>query len=81
MERYRNMVELVENFSDKDRYELMVLRRDGSVLLTSSGFAYPDELYRDDFIAAQSSDSGYGSHIGDSPAGEHIISATQMPRL
>ena len=44
----------------------------------SSGFAYPDELYRDDFIAAQSSDSGYGSHIGDSPAGEHIISATQM---
>ncbi|MBQ4000223.1 MAG: HAMP domain-containing histidine kinase, partial [Oscillospiraceae bacterium] len=78
VERYRNMVELVENFSEKDRYELMVLRRDGSVLLTSSGFAYPDELYRDDFIAAQSSDSGYGSHIGDSPAGEHIISATQM---
>ena len=78
MERYRNMVEIVENFSEKDKFELMILRRDGSVLLTSSGFASPEELSGEDFTIAQSSRSGYGSHIGRSEAGEHIISATQM---
>ena len=78
IERYMNMVELVENFSEKDKFELMVLRRDGSVLLTSSGFSYPDEISQDDFVAAQNSYSGYGSFIGESQTGEHIISATQM---
>ena len=77
-ERYRNMVDLVENFSEKDKFELMILRRDGSVLLTSSGFSYPDDEANADFTAAMTSKNGYGSHIGRSPTGEHIISVTQL---
>ncbi len=77
-ERYRSMVDLVENFSEKDKFELMILKRDGSVLLTSSGFSYPGDISKDDFTAAQGSRSGYGSHVGRSQTGEHIISVTQM---
>ena len=77
-ERYRNMVDLVENFSEKDKFELMILRRDGSVILTSSGFSYPEDTVNADFAAAQNSKTGYGSHIGRSPTGEHIISVTQL---
>ena len=77
-ERYMNMVDVVENFSEKDKFELMLLGRDGSVLMTSSGFSRPDMLFRDDFTLAQNSASGYGSHIGRSSSGEHVLAVTQM---
>ena len=79
-ERYMNMVDVVENFSEKDKFELMLLGRDGTVLMTSSGFSAPDGLSRNDFTLAQVSPTGYGSHIGRSSSGEHVIAVTQMLR-
>jgi len=77
-ERYSSMVDMVQNYSEKDKFELMLLSRDGTVLVTSSGFSHPNDLSKDDFNEAYSSDDGYGSNIERSKSGEHVISVTQM---
>lgn len=63
---------VVENWTDKDKTELMIVNRDGSVELTSSGFIPtiydPMSDYRD---AVQSSGTGY--YVGRLSTGEKIM--------
>jgi signal transduction histidine kinase len=50
---YSNEVRnLVEDFEDKDKMELMAINPDGEVVITSSGFAPPIDMFMPDFDAA-----------------------------
>jgi len=51
---------LVENWSDKDKMELMTLSLNGTVTMTSSGFMPTEDIVTQDFYdAVESGSSGY----------------------
>ena len=77
-EKYASMVELVESFSERDRFEFMLLDPNGNVLVTSGGFAYslsPDET---DFRDSLTSPEGRASFVGRNSTKEHVIAVTQQ---
>ena len=51
---------LVENFADKDRMELMAIDKNGTVIITSSGFSPSGDLEMPDYEAALSSSTRDG---------------------
>ena len=65
---------LIQEFKDRDRFELMAVDSEGKVLLTSSGFMYEQEEKLEDFFEAKSSPDRSSSIIGFASGGEHIIS-------
>ena len=77
-ERTNALVGLVEDFSMKDRYELMLLDRNGNAVVTSSGFAYDAKEPRDDFYLALQSEDGTGNFVGYSANDEHIVAHTHI---
>lgn len=77
-ERVSQAVGLVENFADKDKYELMLIDNSGKIIVTSSGFAYDATEPLDDFYLAEENDDGSGWYIGRSATDEHIIAVTQI---
>lgn len=64
----------VQNFSDKDRMELMAINIDGNIALTSSGFNPPDSLDMTDYEEARKNSTGYGYHISRLDSGEKVMS-------
>lgn len=69
---------VVENWTEKDRLELMVLGEDGKVGLTSSGFA-PTEILSgmsDYSSAVQNSTNGY--YTGKTAGGENVMAVCLM---
>ncbi len=77
-ERISQAVGLVENFADKDKYELMLIDTDGRIIVTSSGFAYDQNEPLDDYYLAANNEDGSGWHIGYSANDEHVIAVTQI---
>lgn len=68
----------VENFSKKDRMELMMINSDGKVILTSSGFA-PSTVYSmPDYETALAGENGTGVYSGYQPNGEKVIAVTNL---
>ncbi len=76
---YRTEVRnIVEQFSEKDKFELMALSDAGGVTLTSSGFQPSDWLPTGDFWAAEDSpDGGVFSDL-KLESGEHILRYTKL---
>ncbi|MBE6839339.1 MAG: HAMP domain-containing histidine kinase [Ruminococcus sp.] len=68
----------VENFSEKDRMELMVIGSDGSIKLTSSGFTPSGEPKMQDYYEAIKSQSNFGYYVGKSPTGEKIMAVCSV---
>ena len=69
---------VVENWSEKDKMELMVISRKGGVGLTSSGFIPEDKLdSMTDYADAVSSGSG-GYYTGRTAGGEKIMAVCVM---
>lgn len=65
-----------ENFTEKQRMELQMVKKDGTVLYSSSGFL-PEQMKIDeskDFCDAVASEDGYGACRSRSPSGEHVFS-------
>ena len=77
-DRYNAVVRLVEDFSEKDKFELMILNEEGDVLVTSSGFSYSDDSLRSEFTQAQLSDSSSHVFIGRAANNEKVIAITQF---
>ena len=78
---YALAYQLVDNFVDKDRMELMILNKSGSVILTSSGFMPSAGLHFQDFEAAESAQSGLGEWNGvNTETGEKIMAVTSLLR-
>ena len=76
--RERALHSLVQDFSERDRFELMTVDTDGNILLTSSGFTYDSTEPMDDFFEAANSASRSAGRIGYALDGEHIISHTRL---
>lgn len=69
---------VVEQFTEKDRFELMALSDTGNVTLTSSGFQPSDWVPTGDFwVAADSEEGAVVSNI-TLESGEHILRYTKM---
>lgn len=68
----------VEQFSEKDKFEFMLLDASGAVITTSSGTAQRALTGHGDFEAAQNSSSGVGSVIFRTGQGERVMSVTML---
>lgn len=64
---------IVENWSDKNRMELMTVSGSGQVSMTSSGFAPTFDVLTQDYYDALKSGSS-GTFTGRLPSGEKVIS-------
>ena len=75
---YDNQVRsLVEEFSDKDKMELMAIDQYGNVRLTSSGFAVTERLSMPDYYEALEY-GGRGEFTGLSSTGENVFAITLL---
>jgi signal transduction histidine kinase len=72
------MRDIVEGFSEKERFELMLVNNRGTVSTTSSGFVYNTAEPLDDFYQAATDPDGRGAYIGHTTGGEHIIAVSYM---
>lgn len=76
---YRQEVRtIVENFSDRDKYELMTVSAKGEVTLTSSGFQPSGNFPMPDYETAKESNDGTGYAIFTLESGERVMSYTAL---
>ncbi len=68
----------VENFSQKDRMELMMINSEGKVTITSSGFAPSTEYSMPDYDNALLAENGTGVFSGRQANGEKVMAVTEM---
>lgn len=68
----REVRNLIENFSQRDRMELMAIDANGAVITTSSGFEVGDEIEMPDYQSALASPDGMGSFRGQI-GGENVL--------
>ena len=74
---YRSEVRnIVEGFSEKERFEVMALDQNGKVTLTSSGFQPSNWLKADDFFGAKNSPDGAFKTDATLANGEHVLCYT-----
>lgn len=64
----------VENFSEKDRMELMAINRRGHIVITSSGFSPSTDTYMPDYETSK--DEGTGYTIFTQNSGEKVMAVT-----
>ncbi len=70
----------VENFSDKEKMELMVFNSAGKILITSMGFE-PDETQpMPDYEAALHNEDNFGTWTGSLTSGEKVMAVTRVVR-
>ncbi len=69
---------IIESFTDKDKYELMAISSSGEVTLTSSGFQPSGSLDMSDYDAARTSEEGTAWAEFTLPSGEKVLSYTVM---
>lgn len=69
---------LIENFDEKEKYELMAISSSGKVTLTSSGFQPAEWLNMDDYEAAKESSSGEVFRTLRLASGERVMCCTVM---
>lgn len=68
--------DMLENFPDKDKMELMAVDLKGRIANTSSGFTPEKAVYMPDYEEALESDSNYGYYIGKQQNGERIMAVS-----
>ncbi len=74
------MRKLVENFSEKQRIELMAIDADGGILLTSSGFEPDQRIQMPDYEDALQSSDRHGYFVGRLED-ENIMAITLMSQV
>lgn len=68
---------MIENWSDRNKTELMAINKNGEIVMTSSGFEISSDIIADDYYNAL--DSGnMGYFLGKSATGERIIAVTAL---
>ncbi len=70
-------ISYVEDFSDKELMELMVINSAGRVIITSTGFAPDENEPMEDYHTAVSSPNGYGRWTGKLLSGEDVMAVTR----
>ncbi|MEG0614559.1 MAG: HAMP domain-containing sensor histidine kinase [Oscillospiraceae bacterium] len=69
---------VVENFSEKDKMELMAINSNGEIVITSSGFSLSADTKMPDYIDAQNASNGQGYSITKQLNGEKTMSVCLM---
>ena len=69
---------MVEEFSEKTKFEFMVLDSTGSAISTSSGFKPTLDTKADDFDKAYKNADGVGEYRGRTDGGERIMAITYI---
>lgn len=69
---------VVESYSDKDKLELMAIKTDGSIDITSSGFSPEGDVSLEDYHQAKESASATATAVFKLPSGEKVIAVTSM---
>lgn len=69
---------LVEGYEDKDKIELMAVKTDGSVDITSSGFSPEENGVMQDYEEAKKDAAGTASQIFRLSTGEKVIAVTSV---
>ncbi|MEG1384407.1 MAG: HAMP domain-containing sensor histidine kinase [Oscillospiraceae bacterium] len=77
-EKISTLRSLVEDFNEKDKFELMLIDDEGKILITSSGFSSQNGETLDDYYLAIKEPDGQASYTGFSVNNEHIIAVTQL---
>lgn len=72
---------LVEGYAEKDKIELMAIKTNGRIDITSSGFSPDRESDLSDYIEAKKTSNGTASQIFDLPTGEKVIAVTSVISL
>lgn len=68
----------VENFPDKELMELMVINKDGKVVITSTGFAPDNSQSMPDYTDAIDSSCDYADWHGRLSSGENVMALTRV---
>lgn len=69
--------DMLENFSEKDKMELMAVDSKGRIANTSSGFTPESTVFMADYEEAIKSDDDYGYYIGKQENGERILAVSR----
>lgn len=69
---------VVETYPDKDKVELMAIKTDGSIDITSSGFSPSSDVSLEDYDAAKKASGGTATAVFELPSGEKVIAVTSM---
>ena len=69
---------IVENYSEKDKIEIMAISNDGTVDITSSGFSPDSDINLSDYELAKAAKNGTASQIFKLPTGERVIAVTSI---
>ncbi|MEE1125854.1 MAG: HAMP domain-containing sensor histidine kinase [Acutalibacteraceae bacterium] len=67
----------VENFSDKESMELMIINPQGNITITSTGFPPDQNVVMQDYSNALTDSDGYGVWVGKQN-GENIMAVTRI---
>ncbi len=68
----------VENFTEKEHMEIMVIRRSGDIMITSTGFTPEGNEPMPDYDAAKEASSGYAKWTGRLSSGEKVTAVTRI---
>lgn len=68
----------VENFPDKERMELMVINKEGQVIITSTGFAPDNQQNMPDYQEALKNKEHYSDWHGNLSSGENVMAVTRV---
>ncbi len=69
--------DMIENWEEQDKMELMAINKNGEIEMTSSGFIISSDIIAEDYtLAVENGTSGY--FMGRADTGERIIAVTVM---
>lgn len=68
----------VENFTEKEHMEIMVIRRSGDIMITSTGFTPEGNEPMPDYDAAKEASSEYAKWTGRLSSGEKVTAVTRI---
>lgn len=69
---------MVEQFSEKDKFEFMLIDSEGHIVTSTTGFTPQEASYTDDYTSAINQQDGVGQAIYKTPANEQVMAITTM---
>ncbi len=78
-EKHLRLIQAVEQFEEKETFELMLVDSAGRIVLTSSSLLpATDEVTPDIYDALSAGSGGVGSYTGENENGEKVMAITQL---
>ncbi len=77
-ERYQLLLSMTENFTEKEKFALMLIGEEGNIISTSTGFLPNDSIHVDDINQAANSDESLYVNNYQSDLNENVLAVTQL---